>query len=154
MTVSTDTGISYVRNTTTAGIHITRGVNGGSGVQPGAISTGFLASYQHGFGRGWSIGATQTYFYNDGLSNGSTAPVTNPTLALYQLTGSVSSSYSGVQLSRRFTDNLSGFISYTAQYQSFDTPPLGVSSTALSGLSNVFAIGVSFSPRATRLGQF
>lgn len=154
LTVSTDTGITYNRNSTTVGVHVTRGVNGGSGVQPGAISTGFLASYQHRFGRGWSLGATQTYFFSDGLSNGNITPAADPILAQGQLTGSINSSYSGVQLSRRFTDNLSGFVSYTAQYQSFDTPALGNSSTALSGLSNVFGFGVSFSPRATRLGQF
>ena len=154
LTVSTDSGLSYSRNSTTATIHVTRGVNGGSGVQSGAISTGFLASYRHGFGRGWSLGASQTFFYSDGLSANPATVVTNPVLSQYQFAGSVFSSYSGAQLSRRFTDNLSGFVSYTAQYQSFDNPAFASTSTALSGLSNVFGIGISFSPRATHLGQF
>lgn len=154
LTVSTDAGVTYSRNTTSVALHVTRGVNGGSGVQAGSIATGALASYQHGFGRGWALGLTQTFFYSSGLSNGNAPAVTDPLLLQYQLTGSIASSYSGVQLSRRFTDNLSGFVSYTAQEQSFSNTNLGTSSNALSGLSNVFGVGISFSPRATRLGQF
>lgn len=153
LNVSADAGITYARNTTSAAIHFTRGVNGGSGVQPGALSTGIQALYQRSFGRGWALGLTQTYFYSDGLSQGGAAINSNPLLSQYFFSGAISSSSSGVQLSRRFTDNLSGFLSYSAQEQSLSNSP-GLNSTALSGLSNVFGIGISFSPRATHLGQF
>ena len=151
--VSVDAGFIYSRNGTSAALHFTRGVNGGSGVQPGALSTGVQASYQRGFGRGWALGLTQTFFYSSGLSQSGAAITTDPALSPYLLSGNIKSSYSGAQLSRRFTDNLSGFVSYTAQEQSISYAP-GINSTALSGLSNVFGIGVSFSPRASRLGQF
>ncbi len=151
--VSADAGIAYARNATTLSVHFTRGVNGGSGAQPGALSTGVQAVYGRNFGRGWALGLSQTYFHNSGLSQGGAAINDNPLLSPYFSSGTISSEYSGVQLSRRFTDTLSGFVSYTAQDQSLSNAP-GLNSAALSGLSNAFGIGVSFSPRATRLGQF
>ena len=153
LTVSADAGVTYARNSTSAAIHVSRGTNGGSGVQAGSIATGVLGSYEHGFGRGWSLGLTQSFFYSNGLSNDPGAIAGNPLLSQYLLSGSISSSFSGVQLNRRFTDNFSGYVSYTAQEQSFSNTP-GINATALSGLSNIFGVGISFSPRATHLGQF
>ena len=147
-------GVTYVLGHANVGVHFTRGVNGGSGVQAGALSTSVQAVYQREFGRDWSFSLSQVYFHSAGLAQGSNlALAQDPLLAQYLLTGTVNSSYTGVQVSRRFTDNLSGFASYTAQEQSFDKS-LQLNPAALSGLSNVFGIGVTFSPRATRLGQF
>ena len=151
--VSVDAGLSYEHNRTGVAVHVTRGVNGGSGVQPGALSTGVQGVVNHNYGRGWAVSFSQTYFYTSGLSQVDPAIASNPLLASYFTTGSISSEYSAVQVSRRLTDNLSGFASYSAQDQFLPNTPAS-NSTALSGLSNVFGIGVSFSPRSTRLGQF
>lgn len=152
LTVSTDAGITYSRNLTNVSVHVSRGTNGGSGVQAGSIATGVVGSYQHGFGRGWSLGVTQSFFYSEGLSQ-YPAAIANPLLSQDLISGSISSSYSGIQLNRRFTDNLSGFISYTAQEQSYGDATR-LNPAALSGLTNVFGVGISFTPRATHLGQF
>lgn len=153
LTVSTDAGLTYSRNSTNFAVHVSRGTNGGSGVQAGSIATGEVGSYQHGFGRGWSLGLTQSFFYSEGLSNDPATIAANPLLSEYLVNGSILSSYAGIQLNRRFTDNLSGFVSYTAQDQSFGNNA-SLNSAALSGLTNVFGVGISFSPRATHLGQF
>ncbi len=147
-------GVTYSRGHSSTGVHFTRGINGGSGVQAGALSTSVQAVYQREFGRDWSFSLSQVYFHSDGLAQGGDVSVAqNPLLAQYLLTGTVNSSYTGAQVSHRFTSNLSGFASYTAQEQSFDNS-LHLNAAALSGLSNVFGVGVTFSPRATRLGQF
>ena len=151
--VSVDAGVTYSRNRTTVSVHATRGVNGGSGVQPGALATGVQGVVNHDFSRSWALSFSETYFHTSGLSQLDPAITSNPVLASYFTTGAISSEYSAVQVSRRFTDNLSGFASYTAQDQFLPNTPVA-NSTALSGLSNVFGIGVSFSPRSTRLGQF
>jgi hypothetical protein len=60
--------------------------------------------------------------------------------------------FGGVQVTRRFGVHFSGYVSYEAQNQSnnFALPTQNV----LNGTSQTFGIGVTFTPRSTRLGQF
>ena len=60
--------------------------------------------------------------------------------------------YGGAQVSRRLSDSLSAFASYNLQHQSIDSSL--ASQNAFSGFTQTFGIGITFSPRSTRLGQF
>ena len=60
--------------------------------------------------------------------------------------------YAGAQVTRRISQSLSGYLSYNIQHQSIDNSL--IFQNAFSGLSQTFGIGISFSPRSTRLGQF
>jgi hypothetical protein len=138
---------------TSASLYYTRGVNGGSGVLPGALADSVGLGAGRAYGRNWVVSLSGAYTRTSGLKDlagpgspqGSPNPVT-PTHEVYQTV------YGGVQLRRRFSTNFSGFFSYTAQNQSTNYS-LGAQN-ALSGTSQTFGIGISFSPRSTSLGQF
>jgi hypothetical protein len=66
--------------------------------------------------------------------------------------GVTNTEYGTLQVTRGFTRTLSGYASYTAQNQSFDQGSLAPN--AFNGLSHIFAIGVSWTPQSTRLGEF
>jgi hypothetical protein len=143
----------YTRRFTHASVFFSRGVNGGSGVLPGALSdvVGFGAG--RSYGRDWVVSLSGAYTHTSGLTDlaglnaaeGNPASVT-PVHEIYETV------YGGVQVRRRITTNLSGYLSYTAQNQSTNYS-LGAQN-ALSGISQTIGIGISFSPRSTSLGQF
>jgi hypothetical protein len=60
--------------------------------------------------------------------------------------------FGGAQLTRKINTHFSGYVSYEAQNQSQNNTVAGPS--ALNGTSQTFAIGITFTPRSTRLGQF
>jgi hypothetical protein len=61
------------------------------------------------------------------------------------------SEYGVVQVSHAFTRTISGYASYTAQNQSLSQV---FSTNAFNGTSHIFGIGISWTPQATRLGDF
>ena len=56
--VGADLGLTYAMQHGSVALRYDRGVNGGSGAQPGAISDSVFALAQRTFGRGWSVGRT------------------------------------------------------------------------------------------------
>jgi hypothetical protein len=66
--------------------------------------------------------------------------------------GSGNTAYGGAQVSRRLGNSFSAYASYNLQHQSIDSSL--ASQNAFSGLIQTFGIGITFSPRSTRLGQF
>jgi hypothetical protein len=60
--------------------------------------------------------------------------------------------FGGVQVNRRLTNTLSGFMSYTGVNQTASSTL--VSQNAFNGFTQSFSIGITFAPRMTRLGQF
>jgi hypothetical protein len=147
--------LTYSRRFTNAYVSYTRGANGGSGVLPGALSDSVGFGGGRTYGRDWVVSVSGAYSRSSGLTNlanlntlqGIPAPTsTTPVNEVFDTI------YAGVQVRRRITTNLSGFLSYTAQNQSTNYSLGG--QNAFSGTSQTFGFGVSFSPRSTRLGQF
>jgi hypothetical protein len=135
LTVQATAGLSYVRRSSSANLAYSRGVNSGSGVQTGAISDSISASVQRSFNRDWAGSLSGAYTRTSGLVN-----------------TDISSVFGGVQVNRRLTNNLSAFAGYTGIHQSYNNTL--ATRNAFNGFSQVFSIGITFSPRQSRLGQF
>jgi hypothetical protein len=138
-------GLGYSRQLMNYSLRYTHGVNGGSGVQPGAIADNFNASVGRNFGRDWAASASFSYSRTTGL------------LLLFPnagsgINGATNTEYGSIQVSRGFTRAISGYVSYTAANQSLNQ----VLSTqnAFNGLSHTFGIGVTWAPQSKRLGEF
>jgi hypothetical protein len=134
--VQTSASLSIARKVVSFGASYNHGVNSGSGVQTGAISDSFSGSASRSYGRMWATSASLSYSRTSGLVDNNIS----------------SSVFGGLQVSRRLTNTLSGFASYTAVHQSANS--FLVSQNAFSGFTQSFSIGITFAPRMTRLGQF
>jgi hypothetical protein len=146
LNVAASGSISYQRGFTSASVGYSRGVNGGSGVLPGAISDSINASLGHTYGRNWVASLNAGYTHSAGLTqvfNGSSVVPTNVVF---------DSVFGGAQVTRRISLHFSGYASYSAQNQSQNNN-IAVTN-ALNGTSQTFGVGITFTPRATRLGQF
>jgi hypothetical protein len=145
--VAISAGLSYQRGFTSASVGYSRGVNGGSGVLPGAISDSFNGSMGHTFGHNWVGSLNVGYTHSAGLTqffNGTSV------VPLNEVFDSV---FGGVQVTRRISLHFSGYASYEAQNQLQNNNIISVPN-ALNGTSQTFGIGITFTPRSTRLGQF
>ena len=138
-------GASYSHQLINYSVRYSHGVNGGSGVQVGAISDNVSATVGRNFGREWAAAAIFSYSHTTGL------------LALFpnapsSVKGATDTEYGTLQVTRGFTRTISGYASYTAQNQSLNK----VLSTqnAFSGLSHTFGIGVTWAPQSKRVGEF
>jgi hypothetical protein len=147
--VAASVGFSYTRKHTNMGVHYFRGVNGGSGVQTGALSDSIMASVGHPLGHNWMGSVNGSFARTSGLlylapSSGGTVPV-----SANQATKSF---YGGAQVTRGLGRYWSCFLNYTAQNQSINSAFIG--QNAFSGFSQTFGIGITFAPKSTRLGEF
>lgn len=145
LNVAGNASLSYSRRLTNASVNYSRGVNNGSGVLPGATSDSIGASLAHSYGRDWVASATVAYTHTTGLTQLTGIPGAPPK-EIYDTV------FGGVQVTRRISARLSGYISYGAQNQSSNFFLPG--QNALNGTSQNFGIGITFTPRSTRLGQF
>lgn len=153
VTVAADASLIYGGKSINANLSYMRGANGGSGVQPGASSDAFTASAGRSYGPDWVASLSATYTRTSGLLAPS-ALVGSPDLnaLLPYAGGSGNTVFGGAQVSRRLGESLSAFASYNLQHQSIDSTL--ASQNAFSGFTHTFGIGITFSPRSTRLGQF
>jgi hypothetical protein len=151
LTVAGNLSLDYARQFTTMSIDYSRGVNGGSGVQPGALSDQVTASLARTYGRDWVASFNGNYTHSSGLVQ---KPILggNPLFPFLYAGGDTNLAYGGAQLTRRLTESLSAFVNYDLQHQSIDSSL--AAQHAFSGLTQTFGIGISFSPRSTPLGQF
>jgi hypothetical protein len=140
--------LSYQRGMTNASLSYSRGINAGSGVLPGAESDSIAAAVGHTFGRNWVASLTTAYTHSAGLTQLSTGTSIVPVNAVFNTT------YGGAQLTRGFGQHFSGYVSYTAQNQSSNYSLSLAGQNALNGTSQTFGVGVTYTPRSTRLGQF
>ena len=142
-------GLSYQRGFTSASLTYSRGANGGSGVLPGAVGNSVSGSLGHTYGRSWVASVSAAYTHSAGLTEITNGGTIAPTNLVYN------TFFGGAQLTRRLSTHFSAYASYGAQDQSNNT---GFVSTtplnALNGTSQTLGIGVTFTPRSTRLGQF
>jgi len=138
--------LSYTRGFTNANVSFSHGVNAGSGVLPGAESNTFSGLVGHTFGRKWVASASLGYSHSSGLTVLTNESSSAPMNAAYN------SFFGGGQLTRGFGSHFSGFLSYTAQHQTSNSALAGLN--AFNGTYQTFGIGISYTPRSTRLGQF
>lgn len=149
LTYDANLGLTYSRAVTHASLSYVHGANGGSGVQTGALSDNVSASVGRSYGPDWNASLTGNYTRTTGLLQ--EGALVNSTTFPYA-SGTTNLTYGGAQVSRRLTDSLSAFASYTLQHQSVDNSLS--SQNAFSGMTQTFGFGISFSPRSTSLGQF
>jgi hypothetical protein len=144
--VSVGASLSYTHRFTNASVGFSRGVNAGSGVLPGALSDSVNASVGRSYGRNWVASASGAYVHSTGLTaigvGGTLVPVNEQ----------FDTVYGGLQVTRRINTHFSGYVSYSVQHQSNNYSL--AAQDAFSGTSQTFGVGISFSPRSTRLGQF
>jgi len=150
LNVAVSAGVGYSHGLTNASVSYSRGVNGGSGVLPGALSDSVMASLGHSYGRNWVASLNGAYTHTSGLTLLAFGVPSAPTNLVYDTV------FGGAQVTRRISAHLSGYISYEAQNQSsnYSLPTQTAARNALNGTSQTFGIGITFSPRSTRLGQF
>jgi hypothetical protein len=144
--VAATAGLSYQRKSTSGVATYTHGVNAGSGVLPGAIADTISGSLAHSYGRTWVASLNGAYTHTSGLTvltNGT------PAVPVNEVYNTV---FGGGQLTRAISTHFSAYVSYTAQNQS-NNFAVGAPN-ALNGTSQTFGIGITFTPRSTRLGQF
>ena len=127
---------SYASRTTSYVLNYSRGVNNGSGVLPGSFSDNVTLAAHRQFGRGWLVSGDVGFSRSTSL----------PNFDLFSF-NSKGVTFSG-QVSRGLGRYFSGYGSYTLEQQS--TSAGGASRDvpdAFNGLYQVFAVGVSYSPR-------
>ncbi len=122
---------SYATRTTGLTANYTRGVNAGSGVIFGAMSDTVAVGMTHPINRDWQLGLNGNYSRNVGL-------------APYQgIVPVYNAEFGAVQVSRRLTETLSCFGSYTALHQA-SQGNFGVN--VFNGTNNIIGFGVTFAP--------
>jgi hypothetical protein len=143
---SANVGLTYVHKYVSGSINYSRGVNGGSGVQPGAVTDTVMAVASRPLGRDWSASFNVNYTRSIGVitaTNGGTNVFGS---------GGLTTIYGGAQISRALGKNFSTYASYTAQAQSVSNSFAG--QNAFDGIGQTLGVGITFAPRATHLGQF
>ena len=146
LNVAASASLSYQRGFTTASVNYSRGVSGGSGVLPGALTDTVSGSVGHTYGRNWVASLNAAYAHSAGLTQLFNGTSLVPVHSVFDTV------FGGAQLTRRINTHFSGYVSYEAQNQSQNHVVAG--QNALNGTSQTFAIGVTYTPRSTRLGQF
>lgn len=133
---------AYASRTTSYTLSFSRGVNNGSGVLPGSFSDNVVLAAHRQFGRNWLLSGDVGYSRTSSL----------PDFDLYTFnTDAVS--FSG-QATRGLGRYFSTFLSYTLERQTlagngttYDAP------NAFSGVYQVVAIGITYSPRNILLNK-
>jgi len=146
LNVAATASLSYSRRSTNASVSYSRGVNAGSGVLPGALSDSVSGGVGHSYGRDWVASLDAGYTHTSGLTQVATGGSSGPAYEVYNTV------FGGAQVRRRISAYFSGYVSYVAQSQS-NNYSLGAQN-AYSGTTQTFGIGITYSPRTTRLGQF
>jgi hypothetical protein len=124
--------LSYATRTTGLFASYDRSVGGGSGVILGAITDSVTVGMNRPVARDWTVGLNAGYSHNVGLT---------------PLAGGIptyDSVFGGAQVSRRLTNTLSMYGSYTAISQSENQA--AQQSAAFNGLNNIISIGITFAP--------
>lgn len=122
---------SYATRTTGFTATYTRGVNAGSGVIFGALSDTISADINRPVNRNWQFGISGNYSRNVSLAE------YMGVLPRYD------AAFGAVQLSRRLSDTLSCYGSYTLIHQSSQN---NVGIDAFNGTGNIIGFGITYAP--------
>jgi hypothetical protein len=147
LNVGASANVGYSRGFTNASLSYSRGVNAGSGILTGALSDSVYASVGRTYGRLYVVSLTMGYSHSSGLG-----ALQNSATSFIPVHETYDTYFGGAQVRRGFGPHLSGYVSYTVQSQSSNLP--AGAPNALNGTSQTLGIGVTFTPRSTRLGQF
>ena len=133
-------GVTYATRTTGFFASYDRAVNAGSGVIFGSLSDSVSAGMNRPINRDWILGLDLGFSHSLSIA---------PTQGVYP---SYDSIFGAAQISRRLTESLSVFASYTAISQSAKNPvPTQVN--VFNGTNNVFGLGITFSPAPLLSGR-
>lgn len=144
-------GLALTRRIANFSVNYSRGVNGGSGAQAGALSDAVVGVASRAFGINWASSLNVGYTRSRSLTD-AVLPV--PSLIGLYNNSDFSTLYVGGQASRRISRPISVYASYTASNQSFNNQRVVLAPNVLNGLLQTFAFGISYSPRSLHLGQF
>ena len=124
---------TYATRTTGLFASYSRGVNAGSGVLFGALTDSLSAGMNRPISRDWTLGLNLGYTRSLSLA---------PLQSVYPSYNTV---FGAAQVSRRLTESLSAYASYTAISQTEkNTGP--TQTNVFNGINNVVAIGITFAP--------
>ncbi len=132
-TLGGNASVTYATRTTGFYGNYSRGVNSGSGIIFGALSDTVGAGLTRPINRDWNLAFQVNYSHDVGL-----APIDNLIPTYNSVTGSA-------QVSRRLTETLSLYGSYSAIAQSAKNQPAGFEN-AFDGLNHIVSIGITFAP--------
>ena len=145
VSVAASAEMSYAGRRNGGSVSYVRAVNGGSGVIFGAISDTASVAINHPLSRDWNFGVSGAYSHSVGL-----API-------FGETPTTNTIYGGAQASRKLSESLSVYVSYTAQHQSASgfSPLLQLFgfSNAYTGFNNTGAVGITFAPAPLNRGR-
>jgi hypothetical protein len=130
---------TYATRTTGFTANYSRGVNAGSGVIFGSLSDTVSVGANRPLNRDWQLGANASYSRNVSL-----APY-NGVTPVYD------SVFGGAQVSRRLTEALSTYGSFTVLHQTSQGGGVGIN--AFSGTQEIIAIGITFAPAPLLSGR-
>jgi hypothetical protein len=146
-------GLSYSHGLTNASLTYSRGINNGSGVLAGALSNSVIGTISHAYGRDWLVSVSGAYIQTSGLENVTTTEPGSGEIVFsapeYEEFWTV---FGTVQVTHKLGRRSSWYASYTNQHQTFSNTFNGTN--AFYGTSQIIGIGITYSPRSTRLGQF
>ena len=131
--LSGSASLSYATRTTGLFANYDRSVNAGSGVVFGAISDSVSVGMNRPINRDWILGMDLGYSHNVGLT-----PIEGVIPSYDTIFGSA-------QVSRRLTESLSMYGSYTAISQSANNQP-AAQAAVFSGTNSIISIGITFAP--------
>lgn len=153
--------LTFERGQNSGLLGYSRGASGGSGALGGAELDDFQAGFSRNLEREWTLAATASWARTSGLQTGSQASGASTAAGSGSLIlpaqSKVSAEYGGLQLTRRMGRHLTAYLSYTAQYQSIDSPSRSTQSASavngapLRGLSNIIGFGFGYTPRDRRI---
>lgn len=124
--------MTYATRTTGFSASYSRGINSGSGVIYGALSDVLIAGMDRPLNRDWVLGFNGGYSHNSALASSNTE------------TPTFQNEFGAVQVSRRISESLSGYGSFTAINQS--TSHAAGILNIYSGFNYTFAVGITFAP--------
>jgi hypothetical protein len=130
---------TYATRTTGLYASYSRGVNAGSGVVFGSLSDTVTAGMNRPINRNWILGINGGYSHNKDLVTYAGEPPI------------FSDAFGTFQVSRRISESLSAYGSYTAIDQSIQNLP--GTSNAFNGLNHTFSVGITFAPQPLIRGR-
>jgi hypothetical protein len=132
------------------GLSYSRATNSGSGVVYGALTDDVAINVQQQFMRNWQVALTGSYIRSSSLTG---SYIRSSSLAQIAAINTVTQGiYGGVQASRKINRSLSGYFSYTTITQSVNDT--AATPNVFSGLSQVIAVGLTYSPVAIHSDHF
>lgn len=132
--IAANAQVTYTAKSQSASLNYQRSVTAGAeeGSTIGIRNNDASANFSRTFGKNLSIGATGSYFQTQGLVQ----------------TGVVNGKFGGVNVTRRFGEDITLSANYTAIVQ---TSSLSLPSVALQGLVQEFGFNIAYHPRETHI---